>query len=189
MGCGVQNRGYEGLDPAFAGALQRMVAASGGRIRIGNGLRTRDEQVCLHATKPGLAAKPGSSNHEFGFAVDLVYTNDDARTWAHANAARFGLHFPMSYEPWHIEPIGRDRHSAREAYPESPGTEPHPHDRSDVSDVHDLGTHMRTLAGMMAGGGPASLGDDALFADLGTVASELQSGADTVAAPQEPEAA
>lgn len=175
MACNVQNRGFEGLDPAFAGALRALINASGGRVRIGNGLRTREEQTCLRATKPNLAAPPGRSNHEFGFAVDLVYANDEAREWAHANAQRFGLHFPMDYEPWHIEPIGRDRNSPREAYTEPAGLEPHPHDRTDVEDPHDLATHVRTLAGMLAGGGPASLGDDDLFADLNTVAGALAS--------------
>ena len=50
-------------------------------------------------------APPGKSQHNHGNAADLRYANDAARKWAHENAARFGLHFRMGNEPWHIEPI------------------------------------------------------------------------------------
>jgi hypothetical protein len=32
--------------------------------------------------------------------------NDQARQWVHQNALAHGLNFPMSHEPWHIEPVG-----------------------------------------------------------------------------------
>jgi len=50
-------------------------------------------------------ARPGTSNHNHGRAVDLRYLDPSAREWVHANAERFGLTFPMEHEPWHIEPI------------------------------------------------------------------------------------
>jgi hypothetical protein len=51
-------------------------------------------------------ALPGRSNHQKdGGAFDLEYTNDDAKKWAHENAARYGFKFPMAHEPWHLEPI------------------------------------------------------------------------------------
>ena len=56
-------------------------------------------------------ALPGRSNHQSGEAVDLGYASDRAKTWVHQNAARFGLHFPMGHEDWHIE--RRDRKGAR----------------------------------------------------------------------------
>lgn len=49
-------------------------------------------------------ALPGSSNHQRGLAADLGYGSDAARSWAHANAANYGLHFRLDHEPWHIEP-------------------------------------------------------------------------------------
>jgi LAS superfamily LD-carboxypeptidase LdcB len=51
-------------------------------------------------------APPGSSNHEKGCACDLNFTggsNGAFARWVRANAQRFGLHFPLSNEPWHIE--------------------------------------------------------------------------------------
>lgn len=50
-------------------------------------------------------ARPGTSRHNLGLAADLAFASPADKTWAHANAARFGLHFPMTWEDWHIEPI------------------------------------------------------------------------------------
>lgn len=50
---------------------------------------------------------PGRSNHNHGHAVDLKYLDPSATTWAHENAGRFGLAFPLSNENWHIELASR----------------------------------------------------------------------------------
>jgi hypothetical protein len=75
--------------------------------------RTFDQQVEIFATaRKGYAATPGTSNHGFGFALDV-------RT-EHANKAnslglltKYKLFRPMMsgspYEPWHLEPIGLDK--------------------------------------------------------------------------------
>lgn len=100
---------YQGLDPAFAAAVKRMVAASGGRLTLVSGYRSPQRQAQLYAAaikKYGSAkaarkwvAPPGHSNHGRGVAYDL---GGDLK-WAHANAAKFGLYFPMGHEPWHVE--------------------------------------------------------------------------------------
>lgn len=106
---------YDGMDEGFASRLQAMIEASGGRLGVGSGYRSVEEQTYLWenaVAKYGpeearnWVAPPGSSNHNHGVAADLSYETDDAQDWAHANAARFGLVFPMEWEPWHIEPIG-----------------------------------------------------------------------------------
>lgn len=80
-------------------------------VSPGGGKRTHQQQAKLYAEKPNLAAKPGTSNHEFGLAADLTFGSAAAAQWAHANAARFGLTFPMlgehggKNEPWHVELI------------------------------------------------------------------------------------
>ena len=51
-------------------------------------------------------ALPGSSQHQRGMAIDIGYSSPQARQWAHQNAQNFGLVFPLSNEPWHIELIG-----------------------------------------------------------------------------------
>jgi hypothetical protein len=47
-------------------------------------------------------APPGRSMHQSGLAMDLSYTRGEGAQ-VRANAGRFGLKFPMSWEPWHIE--------------------------------------------------------------------------------------
>lgn len=120
------------LEAGFAERMQAFLEAAGGRIEVGSGFRDPatqqrlwDQEVAEWIAKgyPSEAdgatgmntaeekaddwvARPGSSNHEHGLACDLSFVNDEAKEWAHANAARFGLEFPMSWEPWHIEPLG-----------------------------------------------------------------------------------
>jgi hypothetical protein len=100
---------YDGMDNEFARRLRAFIEASGGRIGVGSGYRSIEEQTALWeaSDKSGwLVAPPGKSNHNHGVAADLSYLTGDAVEWAHNNAARFGLTFPMYWEDWHIEPIG-----------------------------------------------------------------------------------
>ena len=99
---------YTGMDTEFARRLKAMIEASGGRISVGSGYRSVEEQQILwdNSAQDGVwVAKPGSSNHNWGVAADLGF-DGDAQQWAHDNAGRFGLIFPMDWEPWHIEPVG-----------------------------------------------------------------------------------
>ena len=98
-----------GFVPEFKTRLAAMVAASGGRLKITSGYRSPERQAQLYAAalkKYGSeqaarkwVAPPGKSKHGEGVAADLGGDLD----WAHKNAARFGLYFPMSWEPWHVE--------------------------------------------------------------------------------------
>jgi LAS superfamily LD-carboxypeptidase LdcB len=93
-----------------------MLAAAPGAINIKSGKRDRAHQERLWQEalqKYGnerearrWVARPGHSRHEWGIAADLGYADDALRQWAHQNAAQFGLHFPLSNEPWHIELLG-----------------------------------------------------------------------------------
>lgn len=111
--CGAA-RAYEAMDAAFA-------ATNGGRhLCAGLGYRTYEEQARLYAAKPGLAARPGSSNHGWGLAVDLCaagggnlsFGSADYR-WLAGNAAVYGWVNPLwarpgggREEPWHWEYAG-----------------------------------------------------------------------------------
>jgi len=107
---------WGGLDDTFRSRLQAFVDASGGQIRLLSGFRDNDHQQDLYnqavaehgaANAGKWAAPPGRSNHNRGTAGDLRFVGGaSAKKWAHENAARFGLEFPMSWEPWHIEPVG-----------------------------------------------------------------------------------
>jgi secretion/DNA translocation related TadE-like protein len=96
--------GSEGLQPEFAAALACLFDRVEG-LTIVSGFRTREEQAALHRLKPGLAAPPGHSMHEVGLAADLAFASPRSQTEAHREVAGCGLHFPISYEPWHVEPL------------------------------------------------------------------------------------
>jgi hypothetical protein len=51
-------------------------------------------------------APPGNSQHNHGNAADLGYLSPDALEWAHTNAGKYGLAFPLKNENWHIELAG-----------------------------------------------------------------------------------
>lgn len=97
------------LDPTFGAALDQLIADAPGRITITSGWRSLEQQTELWeaSDKTGRwVAPPGRSNHERGLAADLDYATPAVEAWAHTNAARYRLTFPMPWEPWHIEPQG-----------------------------------------------------------------------------------
>jgi LAS superfamily LD-carboxypeptidase LdcB len=123
---GAQVKGSQGLNSDFSTSLTAFINAAkadGIDLGIGSGFRSVEKQKQLweQALKkygsPEKARKwvapPGKSNHNKGIAVDLSSSgvflgknkNTKATEWAHANAEKFGLHFRMGWEPWHIEPL------------------------------------------------------------------------------------
>lgn len=97
------------LAPAAANAWQQMVAAAaadGINLAIGNSYRPYETQVRLAEEKGlysegGLAAEPGTSNHGWGTAVDIV-RSPQAEEWLRNNAAQYGFS-TIPREPWHWE--------------------------------------------------------------------------------------
>ncbi|KRE13462.1 hypothetical protein ASE63_18490 [Bosea sp. Root381] len=100
-----------GLDAAFAESLRKLREAVPG-LTITSGFRTYEQQARLYAEKPHLAAPPGRSQHERGLAADLAYNGSgQLPAWVRAEAAKFGINFPIANrarnpEPWHAEPVG-----------------------------------------------------------------------------------
>lgn len=99
------------MDSDFEGRLNALVEASGGAVWIESGDRDTETQTRLWneaVAKYGpeearnWVAPPGHSNHEKGIAVDL---GGDLALAAQL-APQFGLYAPMSWEPWHFEPVG-----------------------------------------------------------------------------------
>lgn len=79
--------------------------------------RSLTVQQRLYSTKAGLAARPGTSNHGWGVAVDLCggaeYFSSDENEWLSENAGSFGWINPSwaqstgsKPEPWHWEYVG-----------------------------------------------------------------------------------
>jgi len=86
------------------------------KFQINSGFRSLERQAELFAEavkKYGSeeaarkwVAPPGNSMHNHGKAADLNMNGDPAvKEWLHANAAKYGLGFPMGHEPWHIEAL------------------------------------------------------------------------------------
>lgn len=105
----VENGSLNGLRPDFQVAALAFLNDNPYGVGIRSGVRTRAQQQALwdRSDKTGrMVARPGNSRHEHGTALDLSYEIPEARKWALENAGAYGLRFPMSYEPWHVEPIG-----------------------------------------------------------------------------------
>lgn len=89
---------YRLSSPAAQSFLAAQTAA-GVPIRLNSAGRSHDEQVQLYAQKPGLAAKPGTSLHEQGLAIDVANVTPAVRAALLAN----GWHqFDPKKEPWHF---------------------------------------------------------------------------------------
>jgi D-alanyl-D-alanine carboxypeptidase len=110
--------GGEMLRPDAAAAFMALNAAYQQRfgvpLQITDAYRTLREQSILRRQKPGLAARPGTSEHGFGLAVDLgggiesYYTTQ--HKWMRTHAPDFGFDLPKwardgngREEPWHWE--------------------------------------------------------------------------------------
>jgi hypothetical protein len=85
--------------------------------------RSLAAQESVAARKPGLAARPGTSEHGMGLAVDFcggIQTYRSQRyNWMHANAPTFGWANPAwaippssREEPWHWEYVVGESHTA-----------------------------------------------------------------------------
>jgi LAS superfamily LD-carboxypeptidase LdcB len=89
-------------------ALESLLTAArrdGVQIGINDSYRSYAEQVDMVRRKGlysqgGFAAKPGTSDHGWGMAVDLDL-NPKAQAWMRANAGRFGFVEDTPREPWH----------------------------------------------------------------------------------------
>jgi len=99
--------GHRLAAPAAA-AFTRLEAAArrdGVEFAVTDSYRSYDAQVDVARRKGlysqgGLAARPGTSAHGWGLAVDLDL-DATAQAWMRANAARFGFVEDTPREPWH----------------------------------------------------------------------------------------
>ena len=100
--------GGERLWAPAAAAFTRLEAAAGAagvRIGVNDSYRSFDEQVDVARRKGlysagGLAARPGTSDHGWGRAVDLQL-DARAQSWMRAHGAEFGFAEDTPREPWH----------------------------------------------------------------------------------------
>lgn len=108
---------YSGMNPAFTAALSRVNAGFakrfGREFRITSGFRTNAQQADLYRRKPNLAARPGTSWHERGAAVDINWSelNKQQQDWLRQMLPRAGIrppswNFHYNKEPWHWQWYG-----------------------------------------------------------------------------------
>jgi hypothetical protein len=90
--------------------MQKAANAAGVTLSVNSGFRTMAEQQHLYGcyihkncNNGNLAAKPGYSNHQSGYALDL-----STSTWLANHAASFGFHRTVPSEAWHYEYHGPD---------------------------------------------------------------------------------
>jgi hypothetical protein len=102
---------------AFNRMSQAYAQRFGEPICVTDSYRDYDSQVRLYATKPNLAAVPGTSNHGWGTATDLCggvqHFGTASHEWLAVNAGVYGWFHPAwaepggsRPEPWHWEFAG-----------------------------------------------------------------------------------
>lgn len=99
-----------GLNPAMSQNLTNMAneyfQATGKKLQINSGFRSPEDQAKLFKSMPaGMAAKPGSSLHNYGLAVDV----QSAQANELANLGlleKYGFVRPIPNEKWHMQPAG-----------------------------------------------------------------------------------
>lgn len=96
-------------------ALNESFRANFGRdICLVSSYRTLSSQVSLKSTRGGFAARPGTSMHGWGLAIDLCSSETGSRevyAWLNANGPTYGWANPAwakrggkgAFEPWHFE--------------------------------------------------------------------------------------
>lgn len=188
----------QGLDGGFQQKLGKFfqdAEASGHNIKLYSGFRSpeRQEELFANAVKkygsPEAArrwvAPPGRSKHNYGLAADLQFLTPGAQEWAHQNASKYGLHFRMGHEPWHIEPIGAASTVSADMSGFSGGAVSSGSSQFDqsMSQLSGMGAYGSSIAMLsQAGAGLLSGMSSIPFADLTSLFSG--SGASTSNAPQ-----
>lgn len=101
---------YVRAEVCTAQAFFKMAAAArrdGVLLQVNSGFRTPEKQRELYDQyrrgRGPLAAKPGTSNHQSGHALDLDTRSPRVRRWLKRHAFRFGFRRTIACERWHYE--------------------------------------------------------------------------------------
>ena len=95
------------LDPVLLGRMAYMAEANKTKLHVTCGYRSSEEQKEIYqkylAGKLKMAAKPGTSWHEYGLAVDS--STQPYRSFTNRYLEKYGLCKPIKSEGWHFQPI------------------------------------------------------------------------------------
>lgn len=97
------------LDPnvreLFTGMAKEYNALTGKTIPVTEAFRSFKDQQALYSKNPNKAAKPGTSLHEYGLAIDIDSETADELDKL-GLMRKYGFTRPIGKETWHLEPIG-----------------------------------------------------------------------------------
>lgn len=97
------------LDPnvreLFTGMAKEYHSLTGKVIPVTEAFRSREDQERMFKKYPGKAARPGTSTHEFGLAIDIDSPVADELDKL-GLLRKYGFTRPIGGEKWHLEPIG-----------------------------------------------------------------------------------
>lgn len=98
-----------GMQPEMLKLLRGMIeeygTKTGKKVFITQAFRSFWDQVNIFKKSPEKAAKPGTSLHEKGLAVDISSTTVDEMEKL-GLMKKYGFTRPVGQEPWHVEPAG-----------------------------------------------------------------------------------
>lgn len=112
------------LDPnvrdRFFAMAEEYTLRTGKRLVVNSGYRSFGDQVRLYRKDPTKAARPGTSLHEKGLAIDVdsAGANDLDRLGL---LRQFGFERPMANEAWHLQTLGAKEQARRMGYSNGDG--------------------------------------------------------------------
>lgn len=98
----------------FLGMVEEYGQKTGKSVQVNRGFSSSEEQAALFKKfGPGRAARPGTSLHEFGLALD-VQSADLEEMEKLGLLRKYGFTRPLGSEPWHLEPAGIHDNAVRQ---------------------------------------------------------------------------
>jgi len=124
---GVGRSGFDIILPSiiayYFDAMVHGAKKDGVNIGLNSGFRTPEYQKYLYDRKgPGVAAPPGTSNHQIGIAVDVTTKGRGQYAWLCKNAWKYGFVRTVMHERWHWEYRGTYPGTTPPAWAVPPGT-------------------------------------------------------------------
>jgi len=130
---GNENVDISGMNPDvwnnFTAMASEYKAQTGDSIQVNSAYRDPELQKKLYEADPTKAAPPGSSLHNYGYAIDMQTTDANALDrlglFDKYGFWRPGLNWKRK-ETWHVEPKGIDRTAVKHIQADSPSGDPLP---------------------------------------------------------------
>lgn len=114
------NNLHPSMKRLFLGAVEEYGQITGKNIQVNRAYSSTAEQEALYKKfGPGKAARPGTSLHEFGLAIDVQSSDLDAMDKL-GLLRKYGLTRPLGSESWHLEAAGIHDNKVRQTAKTNP---------------------------------------------------------------------